>query len=248
MAIQVITNIDVDFYNKKYILINAKQYDKNSRFLSVTCYNHGALFPINKEKHSVYIRYRKADEHGVFNACQINNEKIIVELTEQMLATEGICYADLVIVEGGNAIVDTNTGKIIEIDGTSILSTMTFCIDVSETAIENSNIESSNEFSALNDTLGRYEASYENVIQTAKSWAVGGTGIRNDELENNAKYWSEVAAANAVGVPMVVTSIKGDKESDYRSGQVNITADNVGAIPIENMATIDEVKNYLGIV
>ena len=69
MSLQVTTNINVDFCDKKYILINAKQLDKNSRFLSVTCYNQGDVSPFNAGEHSAYIRYRKADDYGVFNFC-----------------------------------------------------------------------------------------------------------------------------------------------------------------------------------
>ena len=72
MALQTITDINVDFYDKKYILINAKQLDRKTRYLSVTCYNQGKLYPINAGEHSAYIRYKKSDEYGVFNLCEIN--------------------------------------------------------------------------------------------------------------------------------------------------------------------------------
>ena len=170
MALQSITNINVDFYDKKYILINAKQCDKHSRFLSVTCYNHGEVYPINASEHSAYIRYKKSDNNSVFNFCEINRHgKIQVELTEQMLISDGICYADLVIVNKGSASVNSETGEIVVIDNASILSTMTFCIDVSESAVLNSNIESSYEFDGLNAALERAEAEYTEVIRTARS-------------------------------------------------------------------------------
>lgn len=192
MNLQSIINIDVDFYNKKYILINAKQLDRNSRFISVTCYNQGELYSLNNGEHAVYVRYRKADNYGVFNNCDINNKgKIIVKLTEQMLAADGICYADLVIVNKGEAEVNPNTGEINElIANASVLSTMTFCIDVSEVPVSNSDIESTHEFILLNDTLEKYWANFEDVMKTSKSWAVGDTGIRDDENTNNSKYWS----------------------------------------------------------
>ena len=199
MVLQTITNINVDFYDKKYILINAKQYDKNSRLLSVTCYNHGDIYPINAGEHSAYIRYKKSDNNSVFNFCDINNKgKILVNLTEQMLASDGICYADLVIVNKGSANVNTETGEIVEIDNTSILSTMTFCIDVSETAVENSEIESSYEFNGLNEALEKAEAEYTEVILTSKSWSVGNAGgIRENEDYDNAKYYCEQSLNSA---------------------------------------------------
>lgn len=198
MALQTTTNINIDFYDKKYILVNAKQYDKNSRFLSVTCYNHGGLYPINAGEHSAYIRYKKSDDHSVFNFCEIDHKgKIIVELTEQMLATDGICYADLVVVNKGDVEVDVDTGEIIAIDNASVLSTMTFCIDVSETAVVNSEIESSYEFHGLSELLIKAEADYNNVILTSKSWAVGNTGIRENEDTDNAKYYAEQSSISA---------------------------------------------------
>ena len=241
------TNINVDIYDKKHILINAKQFDKKSRFLSVTCYDHGKLFSVSSAHHSAYIRYKKADGYSVFNVCEIDKGEVIVELTEQMLAASGICYADLVILEGGNAIVDVNTGEITGVDGSSILSTMTFCIDVSETAVENSEIESNYECNILNETLDRYEANYQNVVKTAKSWAEGGTGIREGEDEHNAKYYAELALKNAYGGDSIVTGIKCANDTDYRNGQVEINAYNVGAVPTTDIASVGEVTNYLGI-
>lgn len=198
MALQTTTNISVDFYDKKYILINAKQYDRNSRFLSLTCYNHGESCPLNEGEHSAYIRYKKSDNNSVFNFCEIDRKgNIIVELTEQMLASEGVCYADLVVVNEGSVKVDSQTGEIISIENNSILSTMPIHIDVTGTAVENSDIESSYEFSGLNTALEKAEAEYTEVMKTSKSWAVGGTGIRDGEDTNNSKYWSTQSSNSA---------------------------------------------------
>ena len=193
MSIQSVTHLNVDFYDKKYILINAKQYDKNSRFLLVTCYNHGELFSVNPEEHSAYIRYEKSDDYAVFNSCEITDEgKVLVELTEQMLASDGICEADLVIINKGSAEVDVDTGEIIAINNSPILSTMTFHIDVSETSVANSEIESAYEYSGFNSALQKAEAEYTKVIQLSKSYAVGDAGgIRENEDTDNAKYYYE---------------------------------------------------------
>lgn len=248
MGLKSIVNINVDFCDKKYILVNAKQYDKNSRVISVTCYNHGEVFPINAGEYSAYVRYKKPDNHSVFNFCEINFKgKILVELTEQMLSTDGICYVDLVIVKKGDASVDANTGEIITINNAYVLSTMTFCIDVSETAVENSEIESTYEFNVLNETLEEYEANYKEVVLASKSWAVGDTGVRKGEDTDNAKYYAELALKNAYGGDSIVTGIKGSNEVDYRNGQVTISSYNIGAIPVTDIAAVDEVKNYLGI-
>lgn len=199
MALQNITDISIDFYDKKYILINAKQLDKNSRYLSVACYNHGNAMSINSGEHSAYIRYRKSDENGVFNECQIDRKgKILVELTEQMLASDGVCCADFILVNKGDANIDVDTGEVLYIDNASILSSMVFYIDVSEVAVNNFNIESSYEYDGLNSALQKAEAEYKEVIQLARSYAIGNAdGIRENEDYDNAKYYYEQSLINA---------------------------------------------------
>lgn len=215
MALQSITNINVDFCDKKYILINAKQLDKKSRFLSVTCYNHGEIYPINSGEHSAYIRYKKPDNYSVFNFCEIDRKcNVLVELTEQMLATSGISYVDLVIVNKGSASVDENTGEIVAIDNAAILSTMTFCIDVTETAVDNSEIESSYEYNGLNEALEKAEAEYTEVIMTSKSYAVGNAGgIRENENTDNSKYYSELASQSQKSAANSATSAANSAQS-----------------------------------
>lgn len=249
MSLQATINIDIDVYDKKHILINAKQLDNKSRFISATCYSHGELLAINSGEHAAYIRYRKPDEYSVFNFCQIDRYgKILIELTEQMLASAGICRADLIIVNKGSANVNTSTGEITTIDGASILSTMTFYIDVQEASIDNSEVESSYEFSGLNEALERFEAEYKNVSMLAKSYATGNAGgIRENEDYDNAKYYAELALKNAYGGDSIVIGIKCGDDTTYRTGRVTINADDVGAIPSNDIATINEVKNYLGI-
>lgn len=221
MALRTTTDINVDFYDKKYILINAKQNDKKSRFLSVTCYDHGEVYHINSVEHSAYIRYKKSDEYSVFNFCEINSKgKILVELTEQMLSTSGICYADLVIINKGSAVVDEDTSEIVMIDNSSILSTMTFCIDVSETAIENSEIESSYEYDGLNNLMERAEAEYSDVVKTTKSYAVGGTNKRTNEDTDNAKYYYEQSKKNSANAETYMNAAS-NSASSARESAVN---------------------------
>ena len=199
MSLQYFTDLSIDFYDKKHILINAKQFDKNSRFLLVTCYNHGNIMSINSEEHSAYIRYRKSDGNGVFNECEIDtNGKVLVELTEQILVSDGICCADFILVNKGNAKIDIDTGEVVYIDNASILSSMVFYIDVSEVPVHNYEIESSYEYDGLNNALQKAEAEYSRIIQLAKSYAIGDAdGIRENEDYDNAKYYYEQSLNNA---------------------------------------------------
>lgn len=199
MALQIVTNINVDFYDKKYTLINAKQYDGSSRWLTLTCYDNGKIFNLSASKHSAYIRCRKADGHAVLNSCKINYKgEVLVELTEQMLAADGICYVDLIVINKGSAVINVDTGEIIAIDDSPILSTMAFRIDVHEATVSNPEFESSYEYDALNDLVQRAEADYTEVIKLSKSYAVGNAnGIRDNEDVDNSKYYCEQSAISA---------------------------------------------------
>jgi hypothetical protein len=228
MSLQTTTHLNVDFYDKKYIMINAKQYDNASRWVSITCYNQGDIFNLNANKHTVYIRYKKADGNGVLNTCRINYKgEVLVELTEQMLAADGICYVDLIIVNKGSAIVNVDTGEVITTDGSAILSTMAFCINVYEAAIDNSLIESTYEYetNALNDLLQKANADYKEVYQLAKSWAVGDAeNIRENENFDNSKYYGQLSRSYAIGDANGVRENENIDNSKYYSELAHVSA------------------------
>ena len=214
MALKIVKNINVDFYDNKYILISAKQYDDSSRWITITCYNQGDIFSLSASKHSAYVRCKKADGNSTLNSCKINRSgEVLVELTEQMLAANGICYVDLVIINKGSAMVDIDTGEIIAIDDAPILSTMAFCISVYESPVDNSEFESSYEYNAFNDLIQKAEAEYTEVINLSKSYAVGGTGIRDGEDTDNSKFYSEQSKLNALKC-----DVNADKAKSYAVG------------------------------
>lgn len=246
MELQTTKQISIDVSKHKYISLDAKQYDRNLRFILITCYRDGTLLPINKNTCFASIRYRKPDGYGVFNSCEITNDgKILVELTEQMLAVSGTCYADVVIHENVNLSVEINeikdddgnieTVEIKDNGNSGIISTMTFVVHVFETAVNNIEIESSYEYNALNNALIENRRDYNEVINTSRSYmnttegymdktegymnatdgymnttegymnntedcknmaisyAVGGTGTRDGEDNDNAEWYAEKA-------------------------------------------------------
>lgn len=67
----------------------------------------------------------------------------------------------------------------------------------------------------------------------SQSYAVGGTGTRDEEDIDNAKYYSEEAKKVLESLEQAgnVTGVKGNAESAYRTGNVNLTAENIGAAP-----------------
>ena len=252
MELEVIKEVDVDFYDKKYILLNAKQNDKSSRYLLINCYNNGVFFPIDTN-YSVCVRYRKADDFGVFNSCEVTEDgKVLVELTNQMLAAAGVCHAEIVIIENESGFVGNiteNIGEIIKSENSAILTTMTLHINVAENSFINTSIESSNEFSKLNELITRAERDYGYVMQscgisevnaeisaiTAKSYAVGETGKRDGENTDNAKYY-----CNQSGI---YSSLAQEAFNDMSRGFYPI-----GTIEFAELASKDKSESSIGYI
>ena len=66
----------------------------------------------------------------------------------------------------------------------------------------------------------------------AKSYSCGGTNSREGEETDNAKYYNEQAkkVLKSLEQAGTVTGIKGNKENAYRTGNVNLTPENIGAL------------------
>ena len=246
MSLQITTNINVDFYDNKYVMINAKQYDDKSRLISVTCYNQGDIYNLSSKNHTAYIKYKKADGRWILNCCTINHRgQVLVELTDQMLAASGICYVDLFVVNKGSAIVNIDTGSIVTIDGSSVLTTKAFYIDVQEASVDNSVFESSDEYSGLTNLISRAEAEYNDVIQSAKSYAIGTKNYarENDEMDNS-KYYSQISKSYAMGGTGLRTG-ENTSNSKYYSQLAHNSADSADESEANAKTYMDNAKSYM---
>lgn len=249
MDLNVIKEIEIDFYGKKYVSINAKQYDRGSRYLLVTCVNQDEVVSIDKDLFC-YARYRKADDLGVYESCQITNDgKILVELTEQMLVAIGVCYLDIVIIENKAISINENIGELLISDNDSILATMTVYVNVTEAAFYDPKIESSSEYNALNDLMIRATEDYQYVMRAckisevdanyssllAKSYAVGNSNLaeRPNENVDNAKYYCENAGKSAIEAKDAAKTSRENLEN------LNCTFNVMGTIPFAKLADIE---------
>lgn len=243
MALEIIRNVNVDFHDTEYIIVNAKQYDDASRIIAVTCYNQGSLYHINETKHSVYVKFKRPDKNVILNFCEISNRgEVMIELTEQMLSNAGMCEVELVIVNKGKVRVNVNTGEIIAIDDSPILSTMAFYVNVYETSADNSEFEDSYEFNALNDLLKKAEADYNRIIMFAKSYAVGNAGgIRDNEDTENAEYYYKQSIINASKAKASEDNAKAS-ETASKTSETNAKSSEVSAKNSETNASTSETN------
>lgn len=160
MNLQHINEIVLDVDNRNIIAINAKQYDKKSRYIQISVTDEG---------------------------------KILVELTEQCLSTPGRANVDIVLVEkifsSGKVTVD-DINKL----NSPILSTMNFIINITPTALENSTIESSYEFNALNNALSQIDYNNKKVESLDKTM----TTNENQRIQNeNTRITNETNRVSA---------------------------------------------------
>lgn len=179
MSLEFTKNIDVDIYDRKIVRVNAKQYDATSRFLLVTCYAQKKLLPLNSMYYSVIVRVKKPDGYCAFNDCSITEEgKVLVELTEQILAAEGNAYLDLIIMNTDYS-DGSQSSNAINVGTGNILSTMTICVNVVPAACDCWDIESSNEFIALNHALIEAQNNYQGVMTACKNSEANMQSISN---------------------------------------------------------------------
>lgn len=82
--------------------VNVSQYDKGTRTLEFTIYNGEIRF--NPTGYTAYIQGQKPDGHGFNYAATIADQKISVEVVEQMTAVAGSVACEIVIQDGSNQI------------------------------------------------------------------------------------------------------------------------------------------------
>lgn len=210
---QIQQEINIDFATPDVPpRVYAKQYDNNMRIIKANLYANGQPYTV-QSGFAVNVRMAKPDGTYVYNpALEISGTYVLIVLTQQMLAVAGECPAEIEVVQGGN-----------------VLSTATFVICVAADPIPEDAIESTDEFKTIQELAAEVEAAAKvvtdnldainavsenieaiknapqqaqnaaNSATLAQSWAVGGTGTREGEDTDNAKYYAQIAQQVAQG-------------------------------------------------
>ncbi len=84
-----------------------------------------------------------------------------------------------------------------------------------------------------------YAEDAQNYAKEAKSYTHGGTNSRNGEDTDNSKYYYQQSKSiyDNFSQAGTVTGVKGNAEGSYRAGNVNLTAENIGAYGKLNIGT-----------
>lgn len=153
--IKMVTDVQIDLYGEmQYYLVSAKQGDKATRFLRVQLMNNGNEFEIPADV-SLIANIKKPDGKFCYNECERDENRVMVELTNQALAAAGTAYCDIEI--------RTKSGE-------KILSSAAFTIEIEPSMRDEAAIESCNEITFLDKKIQAYidrmEAARKQIVDT----------------------------------------------------------------------------------
>lgn len=172
------------------ITVFAKQRDKQSRFIEITPLNSGQSYELG-EGITARLHLTKPDKHTVLNDAAIAGGKITVELTEQALAVAGTAVAEIGLYKGE-----------------ALLSSQTFYIDIERAAYDPEAPESSDEYNALVDALGKVDKAVEDAATAASKIATDAAKTANAAAKK-ASNVNIKAEQTATGATVTVTDQDG---------------------------------------
>lgn len=172
------------------ITVFAKQRDKQSRFIEITPLNSGQSYELG-EGITARLHLTKPDKHTVLNDAAIADGKITVELTEQALAVAGTAVAEIGLYKGE-----------------ALLSSQTFYIDIERAAYDPAAPESSDEYNALVDALGKVDKAVEDAATSASKIATDAAKTANAAAKKAGNV-NIKAEQTATGATVTVTDQDG---------------------------------------
>ena len=124
----------------KRFAMYAKQGDKATRFIEAVLFNCGEPYVIPEgSKATAYIK--KPDRYRVYTPCTFGDNVVTVELSNNALAAAGTALCEVEIQSN---------------DGSQLVTSVTFEIEIEESVRSDSAIMSSNEFTLFEKTMKEY--------------------------------------------------------------------------------------------
>lgn len=147
-------HIVLDLSQSRHIMIQASQYDVDSRELIIHVTNDGEFFAV-PQNYQASIEYKKSDNTvGVVDCEILSDGTLSFTITEQMTAVAGHCKCDLMIVSNKNAI-----------------NTSAFIINVKESVITGDEIKSKDDFTSLTRTVIKAKSAITTMAQMQENFS-----------------------------------------------------------------------------
>lgn len=198
MQNNVINNIRLDL-NKEMqrVSVSVRKNDTTTRRLDITLVDHGQVVSLENASIALLMA-EKPDGRQLYNDCVINGDEIQYTLTTQTINVVGEvrCQVQVTYSDG------------------SMLTSPVFLIAVYSPMVNDTVVESMNEYDAVSQFVVQAEQSAAQAAGSAaesatsasnshisevlsESWAIGGTGARDNEDNDNSKFYAESAAGAA---------------------------------------------------
>lgn len=179
-----IPEISVDIWKDKYVHLSTKQMD-NARYILITVTDNLIQKKIDLSS-TVNIRIKKPDGKAIFDeATVIEDGRVLVKLTDQIVAVSGCAEMDLQIQNGDN-----------------VISTNIIHLDILSTPYPNSTIISTNEFDVLNQVIAESKKINEELNEKETIWNTELNEMNNKitELEKKITVGNVVAVETDMAV------------------------------------------------
>ena len=195
------------------------------------------------------VNWTMDEETGVITVTRRSGEQIIFDLNIEKIPVSFSLSDDgiLTMVTDDGTTFTANIGAMIPIltfndsdeiavsvSGTGINKTYSFSVkdnSITENKLQ-PNFLADIKVQSASASLSASNA--ETNATKSQSYAVGGTGTRGEnEDTDNAKYYNEQAQkALSEMQKSQVTGVKGNNETNFRTGNVNLTSDDVGSVAV----------------
>ena len=179
-----IPEISVDIWKDKYVHLSTKQMD-NARYILITVTDNLIQKKIALSS-TVNIRIKKPDGKAIFDeATVIEDGRVLVKLTDQIVAVSGCAEMDLQIQNGDN-----------------VISTNIIHLDILSTPYPNSTIISTDEFDVLNQVITESKKINEELNEKETIWDTELNEMNNKitELEKKVTVGNVVAVETDMAV------------------------------------------------
>lgn len=196
----------------------AKLNDASKRIV-IFLFDGGKPYVITEDCSAVFVA-TKPDGKQLYNRCQIENNAIIYDVTPQTVSVLGMYYAE-VRIYGGEELQMVTPSFLVVVEPSQI--------------IDESQIESSDEFSALTDAMARVET----AIDTAEAYAekalpkIGYVTVYASAWTGSDKTYSQVVTIDGVEVTeysQVVLDLTAEQLVFFREKEVSFVTENDGGI------------------
>ena len=225
MSIENVQKITLDFCRKNIQSVSVKQYDKNTRYLIVTCTENGKLVKLDKSSMTCRVKVLTPDDRASLDTCTILDDGTVkVPLTENVLFSSGVANAELMITSS---------------DESKRIGTMKFRVIIDSSVYGDERVISSDEFSALTELFEKADKDYTSVITEAKKSADAAK-----VSETNAKKSETNAKSSETNAALSASKAK-TSETNAKTSETNSTISEKNAKTYMENASISAITASL---